>query len=113
MTSLEKDKKVFLSLSDETNKLISFYEQYSLDEISKNSILAKAISYDILRLSRTYKKLGGRYAKRLGEYHAFLLDTGSAIESDIASSLHYEIISKAKEILPLLLERLSKIVSSL
>ncbi|GEM_PF-6297457 len=113
MTSIDKDKKVFANLIDECKKLISFYEQYPFEEIAKNSILAKAISYDILRVSRTYKKLGGRYAKRLREYHNFLMEAGRTIESDIAYRLHNEIISKTKEILPSLVERLTKIVSSL
>lgn len=76
MNSEEKDRKVLNSLLKESEKLFSLLSKYSLDEIQKNHILERVVSFDILRLSRLYKKLGGRYANRFKEYNEKLRKWG-------------------------------------
>ncbi len=113
MNHLENDKKILDSIRKETKKLSEFIDKYSLEDIKGNAILQKAICFEILHLCRLYKKLGGRYAKRFGEFHDSLKEYASLIERDFASFDAPSLITSVKKELPLLLTRIEKILLSL
>ena len=113
MTPLDKDKRIFEQIQKETKKHGDFIDKYSLEEIKNNAILQKAICFEILHLCRLYKKLGGRYAKRFGEFHDSLKEYASLIENDSLPFDAYALIAKVKEQLPFLSMRVEKIMMSL
>lgn len=113
MSQLENDKKILDNVQKEAKKLSEFIDKYSLEDIKGNAILQKAICFEILHLCRLYKKLGGRYAKRFGEFHDSLKEYASLIERDSASFDAISLIASVKEQLPLLLSRIEKISLSL
>lgn len=113
MTNLEKDRKIFEEIAAETRSLNEFLDKYSLEEIKANPILQKAITFRLLRVARVYKKLGGRYAQRFGEWNESLKRYAARIEENAASFNPYSLIEEAKEKLPALLIRIEKIKESL
>lgn len=104
------DKKIFLSLFDEVGKIQAFLGHYSLTEIRSSSILQKAIAFEILRLCRNYKKLGGRYAKEFGELHQALKDYSAEIEGDLEGIDIVSLLDRVSRDLSLLEVRIGEIL---
>ncbi len=113
MNKEDSDRKILEEIASETKKLNEFLDSYSVEEVKKNVILQKAICLRLLHLFRAYKKLGGRYAERFGEYHEKLKGYAQKIESGVSSFDASSLIEGARKELPLLLSRVNKIKESL
>ncbi len=88
-------------------------DEHTIEEIKKNTLLQKAICFRLLHLARAYKKLGGRYAERFGEFNETLKGYMKEIESKASSFDPLSLIEGAKKELPAILSRVEKIKESL